>query len=48
MEANRSVPCTSSEWSLCSGKIRFENLILVSLVNTFEDSWQADVFVEFR
>jgi len=48
IEVNGSASCKTPEWSLNSGKIRFDQLILLSLVNVFEDAWQADVLIELR
>ncbi|KAL0575932.1 hypothetical protein V5O48_006043 [Marasmius crinis-equi] len=43
-EATREI-----DWRLGSGGgFRYEDIILLSLVNVFEDAWQAEVAVEFR
>ncbi|KAG6845549.1 hypothetical protein H0H87_007793 [Tephrocybe sp. NHM501043] len=48
VEKTRSEPSRIAEWNLSSSGIRFEHLILISLVNVFEDVWQADVAVDLR
>ncbi|KAG6829423.1 hypothetical protein H0H92_004569 [Tricholoma furcatifolium] len=44
-ERARKEYCRSTEWSLVSSGIRFEQLVLLSLFNVCEDIWQADVAI---
>ncbi|KAJ7149285.1 hypothetical protein C8R43DRAFT_888156 [Mycena crocata] len=37
----------STDWMVAPTCVRFEHLVLVSLQNTFEDVWQADVILDF-
>ncbi|KAG6917559.1 hypothetical protein DXG01_002028 [Tephrocybe rancida] len=48
VEKTRTESSRSAEWNLNSSGIRFEHLVLVALVNVFEDVWQADVAVDLR
>jgi hypothetical protein len=43
----RSEHSRAPEWHLGPSGIRLEHLFLVSLVNVFEDAWQADIAVDF-
>ncbi|KAF9054826.1 hypothetical protein BJ165DRAFT_1590627 [Panaeolus papilionaceus] len=45
VEANQFDDTTRLDFKLGSGGIQFEHLILVSLRNTFEDTWQAEIAV---
>ncbi|KAG6908353.1 hypothetical protein DXG01_005171 [Tephrocybe rancida] len=38
----------AAEWDLASSGIRFGHLVLLALVNVFEDVWQADVAIDLR
>lgn len=46
VEVNSSTPTKQPDWA--AGRIRFEMLSLVALRNICDDTWQADVFVDFR
>ncbi|KAF9463662.1 hypothetical protein BDZ94DRAFT_1308568 [Collybia nuda] len=48
VEKTRSQPSRSPEWHLSPTGIRFDQLVLVSMYNVFEDVWQADVAVDLR
>ncbi|KAJ7057563.1 hypothetical protein C8F01DRAFT_1086060 [Mycena amicta] len=37
---------TSREWMVSPGCVQFKHLFLISLINTFEDVWQADVALD--
>ncbi|KAF9522487.1 hypothetical protein CPB83DRAFT_917136 [Crepidotus variabilis] len=38
----------SSEPAWAAGHIRFDMLSLISLINTCDENWQADIYVDFR
>ncbi|KAF9523244.1 hypothetical protein CPB83DRAFT_737916, partial [Crepidotus variabilis] len=38
----------SSEPAWAAGRIRFDMLSLISLINTCDENWQADIYVDFR
>ncbi|KAF8165991.1 hypothetical protein B0H34DRAFT_787242 [Crassisporium funariophilum] len=48
IEMNRGQKPTSLDFHMGQNGIRFEHVILVGLMNVFEDSWQADVAVDLR
>ncbi|KAG5730979.1 hypothetical protein E4T56_gene4013 [Termitomyces sp. T112] len=48
VEKTRLEPSTPNEWNLTSSGIRFEHLVLVALVNVFDNVWLADVAVDLR
>ncbi|KAF9034099.1 hypothetical protein BJ165DRAFT_1604685 [Panaeolus papilionaceus] len=48
IEKHRDSPCSVPESRIAGNNIRFEHLVLVSLYNTFDDSWQADVIVDLK
>ncbi|KAJ7093382.1 hypothetical protein B0H15DRAFT_776758 [Mycena belliarum] len=37
---------TASDWMISPNCVRFEHLYLISLQNTFEDIWQADIALD--
>ncbi|KAJ7697262.1 hypothetical protein B0H17DRAFT_928636 [Mycena rosella] len=37
---------TSLDWVVSASCVRFEHLFLISLQNTFEDAWQADIALD--
>jgi len=45
IKAQSSITCTSPQWSLlhCAGI--FDRLYLISLINSFNNNWQAEVFI---
>ncbi|TFK60459.1 hypothetical protein BDN72DRAFT_526234 [Pluteus cervinus] len=43
LEKAKSSPSTETEWTVGPSSVRFEHLILVSLVNVWENVWQAAI-----
>ncbi|PPR04857.1 hypothetical protein CVT24_007245 [Panaeolus cyanescens] len=48
VEKHRNQPCSVPDSRIADNNIRFEHLVLVSLHNTFDDSWQAEVVIDFK
>ncbi|KAJ3479665.1 hypothetical protein NLJ89_g12319 [Agrocybe chaxingu] len=48
MEVHRNDKTSVPEFTISPTSLRFEHLVLVSLNNLFEDSWQAEVVIDFR
>ncbi|KAG5636500.1 hypothetical protein H0H81_007810 [Sphagnurus paluster] len=47
LERARSEQATPADWYFSPNGIRFKHLILLSLKNVFENTWQADVAIDF-
>ncbi|TFK60460.1 hypothetical protein BDN72DRAFT_828884 [Pluteus cervinus] len=48
LEKVKCSPSTGTSWTVGVGGIRFEHLVLVSLINTWENVWQAAVAIDVK